>query len=71
VLRKGYDPARRALDLRKELGAEPGALRLIPGNGVEKLLLGRREKRNGPHFSSARAFAKTSSEEMVWTSPLR
>jgi len=65
VLRKRYDPARCALDLREEIGAEAGTLRLIPGNGVEKLFLGRREKRNGPHFRSARAFAKTSSEEMV------
>jgi hypothetical protein len=71
VLRKGHDATGRTFDLGEELGAKPGTLRLIPGHGFEKLVLGRRQEWNWVHLKSARAFAKTSSEETACTSPLR
>ena len=71
VLRKGEDPADHALHFGMNSAPSPGRSASYHAHGFEELLLGCRKEWELTHFSSARAFANTSSEGMVWTSPLR
>ena len=71
VRREGCDTTRGAVNFREEVGTQAGALGLLVGNLVKKLLFCRWQEGKMLHLSSARAWAKTSADETGCTPPRR
>jgi hypothetical protein len=71
VFSKGGNPARRTLEFGEEIGSETRLRLLVVGNGRQHLRLRGSKESEASHLNSARAFAKTSSEGMLRSSPAR
>jgi hypothetical protein len=71
VTRKERDASRCSFYLPNEVGAQPWSFEFVACDPEEKFFLCGRKEGDLRHFTRARAFANTSAEEIVCTSPRR